>query len=256
MSEVHDIPAYNPADLSSLEGLLYYLADQINQEMECCLPAFVVSYDRSTNMAVVQPAISEVATSGQKISRDKLYNIPVLTLSGGGFFVNFPLSQGDTGWIVACDRDISLFKQNLQETAPNTFQKHRFSDAFFIPDKVKNFNISGEDASGLVIANLSGNNKIVLNGSNLNITSAAITVTGPTTFKSPVTAEDNVTAQKDVTINQNLTVDQNATITQNLDVTGSATAQSLHAKTGATGSFVSADNKNIVVQDGIVIGIG
>ena len=25
MSEVHDIPAYNPADLSSLEGLLFYL---------------------------------------------------------------------------------------------------------------------------------------------------------------------------------------------------------------------------------------
>lgn len=256
MSEVHDIPAYNPADLSSLEGLLYYLADQINLEMECCLPAFVVSYDRSANTAVIQPAVSEVATSGQKISRDKLYNIPVLTLSGGGFFINFPLSPGDTGWIVACDRDISLFKQNLQETAPNTFQKHRFSDAFFIPDKVKNFTISGEDAAGLVISNLGGNNKIVLNGSNLNITSAAITITGPTTFKSPVTAEDNVTAQKDVTINQNLTVDQNATITQNLDVAGTATAQSLHAKTGASGSFVSADNKNVVVQDGIVIGIG
>ena len=76
------------------------------------------------------------------------------------------------------------------------------------------------------------------------------------TFKSPVTAADNVTAQKDVTINQNLTVDQNATVSQNLDVTGSATAQSLHSKTGATGSFVSADNKNVVVQDGIVIGIG
>lgn len=244
MSEVHDIPAYNPADLSSWEGLLYYLADQVNQEMECCLPALIVSYDRTTNKAVVQPAISEVATSGQKISRDKLYDIPVLTMSGGGFFINFPLSPGDTGWIVANDRDISLYKQNLTETAPNTFQKHRFNDAFFIPDKVKSFTVSGEDAAGLVISNLGGNNKIVLNGSNLNITSAAVTVTGPATFKSQVTAADNVTAQKDVTI------------TQNLDVTGSATAQSLHAKTGASGSFVSADNKNITVQDGIVIGIG
>lgn len=47
-----------------------------------------------------------------------------------------------------------------------------------------------------MISNLGGNNKIVLNGSNLEITSAAVTVTGPTTFKSPVTAADNVTAQK------------------------------------------------------------
>lgn len=237
MSEVHDIPAYNPADLSSLEGLLFYLADQVNLELECCLPAIVVSYDRAANRAVLQPAVSEVATSGQKISRDKLYDIPVLTMSGGGYFINFPLSSGDSGWIVACDRDISLFKQNLQETAPNTFQKHRFSDAFFIPDKVKNFTVSGEDVSGLVISNLAGNNKIVLNGSNLNITSAAITVTGASTFKSPVTAEDNVT------------------IIKNLEVTGSATANSLHSATGATGSFVSADNKNITVQDGIITGI-
>lgn len=255
MSDVHDIPAYNPADLGTLEGLLLYFNDQINLDLECCLPAIVVSYDRAANRAVLQPAVSEVATSGQKISRDKLYDIPVLTMSGGGYFINFPLSPGDTGWIVACDRDISLFKQNLTETAPNTYQKHRFSDAFFVPDKVKNFTIAGTDG-GLVISNLGGNNKIVLNGSNLEITSAGVTVTGPTTFKSPVTATDNVTAQKDVTINQNLTVDRNATVSQNLDVTGSATAQSLHSKTGASGSFVSADNKNVVVQDGIVVGIG
>lgn len=244
MSEVHDMPAYNPADLSTLEGLLYYFMDQINLELECCLPALVVSYDRAANRAVLQPAVSAVATSGQKVSRDKLYDIPVLTVSGGGYFINFPLSPGDTGWIVACDRDISLFKQNLAEAAPNTYLKHRFSDAFFIPDKIKNFNVSGTDASGLVISNLNGDNKIVLNGSSLNITSAAITIAGQTTFKNEVTAEDNITAQK------------NVTVSQNLEVTGSATAQSLHSKTGATGSFVSADNKNVVVQDGIVIGIG
>lgn len=243
MSEVHDIPAYNPADLGTLEGLLLYFNDQINLELECCLPAIVVSYDRAANRAVLQPAVSEVATSGQKISRDKLYDIPVLTMSGGGYFINFPLSPGDTGWIVACDRDISLFKQSLEETAPNTYQKHRFSDAFFVPDKVKNFTIAGTDTSGLVISNLNGNNKIVLNGSNLDITSAAVIITGPATFKNPVTAEDNITAQKDVTIKQDL------------EVAGSATAQSLHAKTGASGSFISADNKNILVEDGIVIGI-
>ena len=256
MSEVHDMPAYNPGNMGSLEGLLYYLADQINLELESCLPAFIVSYDRAKNTAVVQPAISEVATSGQKINRDKLYNIPVLTLSGGGYFMNFPLQPGDTGWIVANDRDISLFKQNLQESAPNTYQKHRFSDAFFIPDKIKNFTVSGDDLSGLVISNLSGDNKIVLNGSNLNITSGAVKVVGETTFASQVTAQSDVIMQKDVTINQNLTVDQNATVTQNLDVTGMATAQSLHSRTAATGTYVSADNKNVVVQDGIVIGIG
>lgn len=237
MSEVHDIPGFNPADIGNLNGLLNYFEDLLNMNLECCLPAIVESYDRSTNSAVVQPAISAVATSGQKISRDKLYDIPVLTMSGGGFFISFPVKKGDTGWLVASDRDISIFKQNLEETAPNTYHKHKFVDSVFIPDKIKKFTITGEDVSGLVISNLAGNNKIVLNGSNLNITSAAITVTGASTFKSPVTAEDNVTINK------------------NLEVTGSATANSLHSATGATGSFVSADNKNITVQDGIITGI-
>lgn len=246
MSEVHDIPGFNPADIGNLDGLLNYFEDQLNMNLECCLPAIVESYDRSTNSAVVQPAISAVASSGQKIPRDRLFSIPVLTLSGGGFFISFPVRKGDTGWLVASDRDISIFKQNLEETAPNTYHKHKFVDSVFIPDKIKKFTITEADKDGLVISNLDGDNKIVLTGlnqnasagninqtaaGNINLSAAAVNVSGNTAFT------DAVAMQK------------------TLNVTDSATAGTLHAKNGASGSFVSMDNKNITVQDGIITGI-
>ena len=232
MSEVHDIPGFNPADIGNLNGLLNYFEDLLNMNLECCLPAIVESYDRNANSAVIQPAISAVASSGQKITRDKLYNIPVLTLSGGGFFISFPVKKGDTGWLVASDRDISIFKQNLEETAPNTYHKHKFVDSVFIPDKIKKFTITEADQNGLVISGLTGDCKIVLKeNANINLVAAMVNVSGNTAFT------DAVAMQK------------------TLNVTDSATAGTLHAKNGASGSFVSMDNKNITVQDGIITGI-
>lgn len=137
MSEVHDIPGFNPADIGNLDGLLNYFEDLLNMNLECCLPAIVESYDRSTNSAVIQPAISAVASSGQKIPRDRLFSIPVLTLSGGGFFISFPVRKGDTGWLVASDRDISIFKQNLEETAPIPITNISLSIQCLFPTKLK-----------------------------------------------------------------------------------------------------------------------
>lgn len=219
MSEVHDLPGYNPAQSGSLEGLLQYVSDQINMDLACCMPGIVVEYDRKTNMAVIQPAISAVASSGQKITRDKLYNISVLTLSGGGFFVSFPLKTGDIGWLLVNDRDISLFKQTLQESAPNTYHKHKLVDSVFVPDKIKNFNITDEDLAALVISNLSGSSKIALSEAAINLTAPKVNI-------------------------QSLVA-----------VTDDLSAASLHPQNGASGTFISQDNKTITVTDGIITGI-
>ncbi len=246
MSEVHDIPGFNPADIGNLDGLLNYFEDQLNMNLECCLPAIVESYDRSTNSAVVQPAISAVASSGQKISRDRLFGIPVLTLSGGGFFISFPVKKGDTGWLVASDRDISIFKQNLEETAPNTYHKHKFVDSVFVPDKIKNFTIAEADNDGLVISSLGGDNKIVLTGRNQNASAENINQTAANSV--------NISAAA-VNVSGNASFTDGVSMQKTLNVTDSATAGTLHAKNGASGFFVSMDNKNITVQDGIITGI-
>lgn len=130
------IPSHNPADENTLDGLNNVLIDKISMGIQCVMPAIIQSYDKTTNRAVVKPAITGVASQGQKVSKEPYIDIPVLKLSGGGIFVSFPIKQGDTGWLVACDRNISIFKQNLEESAPNDYRKHKFEDSFFIPDSI------------------------------------------------------------------------------------------------------------------------
>lgn len=178
------IPAYNPADVNTLDGMNNFLIDKINMGIDCAIPVIVQSYNKATNRATVKPAITGVATQGQKISKPSYSNIPVLRLSGGDSYISFPIKSGDTGWLIACDRNISIFKQNLTESAPNDYRKHKFEDGFFIPDS-----INGAGADDLTIdsgdtnlalktsKNLTINNTTGLNGSYTVSNGTVITVT-------------------------------------------------------------------------------
>jgi len=185
---MNEIPSQNPADDESLSGVLRSTFQKMLQRVEGMLPAMIVSYDRECNMATVKPLIQVLSTSGAGTSRAVLTAIPVLSLGGGGFTINFPLKPGDKGWIEASDRDISLFKQAQSEAKPNTLRLHSFSDGRFIPDVFGQYQISGEDESALVIQSADGETKIVLSETEIRITSpeaiklkaaAAITLEAP-----------------------------------------------------------------------------
>ena len=79
----------------------------------------------------------------------------------GGIF-KFPVSAGMTGWLIASDRDISIFKSIKKETAPNTPRKHKYQDSFFIPDSINASTTVNEltiDANGMDINLKVGTNK-------------------------------------------------------------------------------------------------
>ena len=84
-------------------------------------------------------------------------NIPVYSAGGGDFNTNYPLKEGDTGWILACDRDISLYLQSEYEMAPpNTERLHSYSDAVFFPDIMDDYTINGADEGRAVFQHKSG----------------------------------------------------------------------------------------------------
>lgn len=58
------------------------------------LPATVVSYDDTSNRAVVKPLVMMVTTAGKKVGRGALANIPVFRFGGGGFFIRMPVKPG------------------------------------------------------------------------------------------------------------------------------------------------------------------
>lgn len=196
-------PSSDPAYNGTLVGAIQFALKKAMQNIDGMLPAKVIAYDQinDPNFVQVQPLIAMVGTSGQRVSRPQLARIPLYTLgSGSGFFINFDLKPGDFGWIEANDRDISLFLQNYEEAAPNTQIVKSFSSAVFKPDCMRGFSIAPADAGGMVISNLTGTVKIVLQGDTIKIVAPTISATATqTTLAGNLLVNGNIVATGSIT---------------------------------------------------------
>lgn len=188
------------------------------------LPAIVESYDRVNNVAKVKPQIQWVDVNEGTHSRAPISNVSVLSLGGGGFHISFPIGAGDLGWIFASDRDISLFKQSLTESPPNTGRLHKFEDALFVPDVFRKYTVAEEDAGRMVIQSTSGNTKISIGESSISIaTESAVSIKAPSSFT--------------------------------VDTPSAITTSNLSAGNGTTGTFGTTTGQTVTVQAGIVTNI-
>lgn len=154
-------PDFDRANQGTLQGVIDQAIRRAMMDLEVMLPATITAYDRSSNIATVQPQIMMVNTDGISIARAQS-TIPVFSYSGGGFTINFPQKAGNRGWIKASDRDISLYLQNGSATNPNTSRLHSFSDGMFIPDCGSSYSINGEDTEHAVFQTLDGNIRVAV----------------------------------------------------------------------------------------------
>lgn len=112
-------------------------------EFETVAPA-VVTKLFTDGSVLVKPLVKLVNSNGEE-DECKEVRLFVRTDNHGGFFVQHPVFIGDTGWMVASDRDNSLVRQynsseypreNDGAQPPNKNRNlHKFSFGFFIPDK-------------------------------------------------------------------------------------------------------------------------
>jgi hypothetical protein len=167
------IPSINPSNLGSMTGMLREVMGKFLQNVDDMLPAKVISFDRTTNLAQVQPLIMVVKTDNTIQARAIVASIPVLQIGGGNFMLNYNLNPGDLGFIKANDRDISLFMQSFTQSPPNTYRKHSFSDAIFIPAALKGYTINAEDADNVVLSTLDGTQRVAIWANQVKITSNA-----------------------------------------------------------------------------------
>lgn len=185
------IPSKSPAIDGDLGAALSFILQKTLQRIDGQLPARVVSYNRTTNRATVQPLISIISTGGQRVGRAPIAAVPVLAIGGGNFFINFPLGPGDLGWIEASDRDISLFLQSAQLSPPNDARVHSFESGRFIPDVFDNFTFA-PDGGAMVISSLDGSTRLVMSEGKINLIAADVQINS-------TTAEIN--ASSSVTVN-------------------------------------------------------
>jgi phage baseplate assembly protein gpV len=189
-------PDIDPANNDSLAGTIRFAFSKLLQGVNGVLPAQVIKYDRTTNRVQVQLLIAVVTTSGATVSRPQIASIPVLVSGGGGGFLSFNLVPGNLGWVVANDRDISLFLQSYAETPPNTGRIKNFADSVFIPDIMHDYVINSDDDNATVLSTIDGTVRISVSQTGIRITSP-----GGTTITSP-----SIVLQGDITMDGNMMV--------------------------------------------------
>jgi len=173
-------PSINPASRGDYSGMIRFVLTKWLQKTDDMLPAVVVSYNRQTNRATVQPLISIVDTNNNLIQRGVIASVPVLQIGGGGFVLSCPLNAGDLGWIKASDRDISLFIQSFQNSPPNTARLHSFEDGMFIPDTMfKNVVINSEDEGNIVLQTTDGTVRVAIWPNKVKVTAPEVDIVAP-----------------------------------------------------------------------------
>lgn len=191
-----NMPLYN------IEALTKTITNRIFSTLNVCLPATVIKYNDTNNTVSLQPAIQAVLTDNSFKTLPQLLNVPVLELGGNGLSIKIPLKAGDTGIVIFCDRDITLFKQEKKNTQPNTLRKHDLADGIFVPMRFGN-----AGSSNVLIQNDDGSTQ-------LEITSSGINVKGNITVDGTITATDvstNSVASLNTHIHSGGTVQPNGT---------------------------------------------
>lgn len=159
----------NPLDDGDFLQAIQFILERFKAEFDSCLPVEVVAYDRGKNRVAVKPLINRETVDGGVYERAVIENVQTLANGAGGFVINFPVSRGDKGWIIAADRDISLFKQYEGAIAPGTSRMHSFADCWFIPDVLGNFVIKGEDSGRFVLQDNTGFSRISIGKQDIRI---------------------------------------------------------------------------------------
>lgn len=227
------LPNYNPANQGSLSGVLKEVLKNFGLQLECSTPAVVQSYNRQTNTVLVQPAINIETTGGEMIPRDTI-ELPVHCPFGGGIIMSFPLSEGDTGWIIAGDRDIALFKQSLSVSNPNTRRQHRYSFGFFVPDKVNGISISQQDENKFVLQTIDGKTKITLTKEEVKIkTDGEVEVEAEKGIKAKTDATLTAEAQSATITASTVTINGNVVVNGTLTASGIEMTTHVHVSSGA-----------------------
>ncbi|QRE00526.1 hypothetical protein [Burkholderia phage BCSR129] len=242
MSDQLSVTSERPGDSSSLDAAVAFALSSAMLDLDKCIPAQVAEDNyraRGDGKVSVQPMIKRTRVDGTTVDRPQLMDIPVLSLGAGGFMVNFPLKKGDLGWIVACDRDISLYLQSVEQKsygnassqpAPIT-RTHSFSDAWFIPDVLRKYVIHGGDEAAMVIQSLDATVRVSLFPDRIEINSPTTALIKAPTNITLDTALVNIT--KDLNVAGKSTLTGRATMQSGFDSTGGTSSSSVdHLKVG------------------------
>lgn len=158
------LPMFNRDEIDTEAGFFNVMFRLHDIKRECVMPAKVEKYDRSTRLATIKPLVQKFKTTqGGKVfwDRDSYEEIPVVSPFHGGFAIDFPVNEGDQGYLIAIDRSWDEIFDTIQEkgkkwdgkpSKPDDESLATFEQGVFIPSNYGRILIDDEDEGNLVIA--------------------------------------------------------------------------------------------------------
>lgn len=115
-----------------LYDTLMSLKREIFLDMNCVKPGNIDSYDPDTRTARVNIGLSQRLADASVVTYPVLFDLPVVTLQGGGVGVGFPITEGDECLVFFSDRCIDTWIQSgsANPQPPPSGRLHDISDGF------------------------------------------------------------------------------------------------------------------------------
>lgn len=234
MTNLYDINAEK-----SLQQVLSKLTNSIKTSIHCVKIGEIISFDKTDQTASVR--VLHVMDSNyntrleETVEYPVLGKVPVVIMGGGGTYISHPISAGDQCLLLFCDYMIDSWWVSGTAQPSIVPRKHDIAD----PIAIVGLNAAPkaiQEYSDYLKLQYSPESNIII-GDSIDVNNETINLNGNTTNSGT------------------MEVVGDTTMDANLNVAQVATAQSLHATSAASGTFVSADNKTVTVVDGIVVSI-
>lgn len=158
------LPMFNRDEIATEAGFFDVMFRLHDIKRECVMPAKVEKYDRFTRLATIKPLVQKFKTTQDgKVfwDRDSYEEIPVVSPFHGGFTIDFPVNEGDQGYLIAIDRPWDEIFDTIQGKGkkwdgkpgkPDDESLATFEQGVFIPSNYGRILIDDEDEGNLVIA--------------------------------------------------------------------------------------------------------
>lgn len=119
--------------MKSLSDLLRRTTRNAAAELHVALPARVLAYDFTRQMASVQPTLRRRYSDGREDDMPILSNVPVMFPRSGGASITMPVRANDTVLVVFSERSLDEWLARGGVVTPDDRRLHALVDAVVIP---------------------------------------------------------------------------------------------------------------------------
>lgn len=237
-----------------LPSVLSNLKSDILKSINCINIGTIQAFDITSQTATIKLSIKRIisiAADGSKTLQERplLLECPCFILSGGGAYINMPISEGDGCLVLFNDRDIDNWFIGGDDEAPNTIRMHDISDGFALVGIFNSTNFISDFLANVLKIQFNSNNKIEMENGQITQTSPENNIEGNHTINgdSEINGDQKITG--DQTIKGNVDITGDVKITGNLTVTGLITAGSIASGAITATGAVAAPSLSVNGKD-------